>query len=231
MFDTRSYLKEEMDNYPTNGVMLNDSLSKLSLINKYLGNTSITLKAVIEILERKPKEIVHIVDLGCGAGDNLRAIGDWCFENGREIKLTGIDGNEHILNYAKAKKSKVKINYKYENILDTRFELEMCDIVISSHFIYRFTDAELIDFISRSSDKVRSTIIFSELQRHVVPYVAFSIFGRLFSLNAMVLQDGLKAIKNSFRKRELRDILKQVDVSSYNIKWKWAFRYLIIIKC
>ena len=230
MFDTRSYLKEEMDNYPTHGVMLNNSLSKLSLINKYLGNTSITLKAVIEILERKPKEIFHIVDLGCGAGDNLRAIGNWCIKKGRKIKLTGIDGNKNILSYAMSQNDKVKINYKHVNILDTQFELERCDIVISSHFIYRFTDAELIRFISRSSDKVRSAIIFSELQRHVVPYAAFSIFGRLFSLNTMVLQDGLKAIKNSFQKRELRDILKQVDVSSFNIKWKWAFRYLIIIK-
>ncbi len=230
MFGTRSYLKEEMDNFDTKGSILHDSLRKLSLINRLLGNTTITLNAVKEIVRTNPEKIFHIIDLGCGAGDNLRAIGDWCFENDRKVKLTGIDGNDHILDFAKSQQNKTHITYKQSNILDTQFELETCDILISSHFIYRFTDDELVHFVNNSIKNVNEAIIFSELQRHIVSYYIFSFFGRLLSFNSMVLQDGLKAIKNSFQEKELRQILKQIDVSSYKLKWKWAFRYLIIIR-
>ncbi len=219
-----------MDTFAVNGPLLNDSLSKLSSINTILGNTSITLNAVIKVLQKEPEKKFHIVDIGCGAGDNLRAIDRWCSKNSRKIKLTGIDANEHILDYAKSQKSNGGITYKQADILDHKFELETCDILISSHFIYRFKDAELVDFVNKASKKVNNSIIFSELQRHFLPYLMFSIFGRLLFFNTMVLQDGLKAIKNSFQKKELSIILEKLQIKSYRLKWKWAFRYLIIIK-
>jgi len=105
-----------MDDFNTQGAVLNDSLSKLSLINSMLGNTSVTLDAVQKVLKKDPQKIFHIIDLGCGAGDNLRAIAAWCFENNRVVKLTGIDGNDHILSYAKQQKSDAKICCKQADI-------------------------------------------------------------------------------------------------------------------
>ena len=230
MLSSRVYIQEEMDDFNTQGAILNDSLNSLSFINKKLGNTSITLEAVKKILNKDVNTIFHIVDLGCGGGDNLRAISQWCFENNRDVKLTGVDGNSHILEYAKSHESNSDIFYRQANILDAKFEVESCDILISSHFIYRFTDAELVDFIENSAKKVNDSIIFSELKRSVIPYYTFRVFGRLLSFNRMTVQDGLKAIKSSFKKEELKNILKELNVKSYNLKYKWAFRYLIVIK-
>lgn len=230
MLNARVYSQEEMDNFNMQGPILNDSLHSLSLINKLLGNTSTTLTAVKKILMQHPKKVFHIVDLGCGGGDNLRAIAKWCFQNTRRVQLTGIDGNSHILEYAKQQESSLEINYCQADILDVEFEIEPCDILISSHFIYRFADDELVSFIQKSTKKVNSSIIFNELQRNVIPYFTFRIFGRLLFFNNMTIQDGLKAIKSSFKKKELQHILKQLTVKSYELKRKWAFRYLIIIK-
>ena len=177
--------------------ILNDSLNSLSFINKMLGNTSITLKAVKKVLNKDENKVFHIVDLGCGGGDNLRAIADWCSQNNRKVQLTGIDGNSHILDYAKQQGSDIR--YKQANILEAQFEIEPCDILISSHFIYRFTNDELANFIGKSTKKVSTSIIFSELKRTMIPYYLFKVFGRLLSFNSMVVQDGLKAIKSSFK--------------------------------
>jgi len=114
--------------------------------------------------------------------------------------------------------------------LDAKFKLEPCDILISSHFLYRFTDQQLVDFLNRSVGNVSNTIIFSELQRHVIPYFLFKVVGKLLLFNTMVRQDGLKAIKSSFKKNELQNILQRLKVVSYNLEWKWAFRYLITMK-
>ncbi len=230
MFSTRRYIKEEMDNFETQGAELHDSLNKLSFINTFLGNTSITLNAVTEVLENEPQKVFHIIDLGCGAGDNLRAIATWCFENNRAVKLTGIDGNNHILSYAEQQNSAKQIMYKQDDVLGTDFELESCDILISSHFIYRFTDQELVNFINRSKIKVEKAIIFSELQRHIIPYGLFKLMSGVLFFNKMMKQDGLNAIKSSFKKNELQHILQRLNVTSYQLEWKWAFRYLVTIK-
>ena len=225
----RYYIQEEMDNFGSQTIILDESLRSLSRINMGLGNTSITLEAIKKVLNNSSNTTFSVVDLGCGGGDNLRAIGAWCVKNNISVKLTGIDGNHHILEYAKQQKSVIDITYKQYDILDTQFEMEPCDIVISSHFIYRFTDDALVDFMNRVSKEVGTAIIFSELQRSRIPYVVFKVFAKLCSLNKMVTEDGLKAIKSSFKKKELEHILEQLDVKSYDLKWKWAFRYLAVI--
>jgi len=229
MLGSRVYIQEEMDDFDKKGEILNTSLNNLSFINKLLGNTIITLEAVKKILRNDAHKIYHIVDLGCGGGDNLRAIEKWCSENNRAVQLTGIDGNDHILDFAKQQDNN-SFNYKQADILDAEFEIEPCDILISSHFVYRFTDIELVDFINKSSIKVRCAILFSELQRSVIPYYVFKFFGKLMPFNSMTVGDGLKAIRSSFKRKELRNILEQVQVKSFHLKWKWAFRYLVVIK-
>jgi 2-polyprenyl-3-methyl-5-hydroxy-6-metoxy-1,4-benzoquinol methylase len=222
------YIKEKMDDFNMQGAILNDSLNSLSSINKLFGNTPITLKAVKKVLNTDVKRVFHIIDLGCGGGDNLRAIADWCLENNREVQLTGIDGNSHIIEYAKQQVSNIR--YIQANILDAEFEIEPCDILISSHFIYRFTDNELAIFTAKSAKKVSTAIIFSELQRSTISYYLFNVVSRLMPFNKMVINDGSNAIKNSFKKEELRCVFDKIKISSYTIKWKWAFRYLITIE-
>jgi len=234
MLSSRVYIEEKMDNFNPEilgeRAILDDSLNNLSFINKFLGNTSVTLEAVKKILNKDVDKIFNIVDLGCGGGDNLRAIAQWCFDNNRAVKLTGIDGNPHILMYAEQQESNLNIKYKQVDVLDAQFEMEPCDILISSHFIYRFTDDELVNFINKAAKKVSNAIIFSELQRNIIPYYAFRIFGRLITFNDMTVQDGQKAITSSFKKEELLNVLKQLNVKSYQLKWKWVFRYLVIIR-
>ncbi len=229
MPEPRVYIQEEMDNFGSQNIILDESLHSLSRINTGLGNTSITLEAIKKVLRNNSNTTFSIVDLGCGGGDNLRAIAAWCFKNDKTVKLMGIDGNCHILEYAKKQRSVIDITYKHGNILDAQFEMVPCDIVISSHFIYRFTDDGLVDFMNSLLKKVSTAIILSELQRSTIPYVAFKIIAKLYSLNTMVTEDGLKAIKSSFKKKELKQVLEQLDVKSYDLRWKWAFRYLVVI--
>ena len=229
MLSKRSSEKEQMDNFEWSGTELDKTLNGLSTINKYLGNTSATFKALkSEIL--KINKSLKIVDLGCGGGDNLRAIADWCLVNNHPIELVGIDGNPHILENAKKKSTQDhRITYIQADILDAAFVLPKCDILISSHFVYHFSDSELVGFLNRSQSRVASKIIFSELQRNYIPYALFKLAGVFLPFSDHVKQDGLIAIKRAFTKAELIFILRKTNFIEYEIKRKWAFRFLIAI--
>ncbi len=229
MLAKRSSEKEQMDNFELSGEALNRTLSGLSRINKYLGNTSATIHAVKkEIL--KANKTLKIIDLGCGGGDNLRAIATWCEANKRSVELDGIDGNKHILEYAQLQSnSSFTIQYLQADILADEFTLPECDLLISSHFMYHFSDEEIVIFLKKSKNSISNKIIFSELQRNSFAYYLFKVGSIFLPFSKIVKQDGLAAIRRSFTKKELIAILDRAEFSEYSIKWKWAFRFLVVV--
>jgi 2-polyprenyl-3-methyl-5-hydroxy-6-metoxy-1,4-benzoquinol methylase len=229
MLSKRSSEKENMDNFELSGNDLIKTLIGLTSINKTLGNTASTLKAVKKELLKINKP-VKIVDLGCGGGDNMRAIENWCHKNNRAIELLGIDANPQIIEYAQQQNnSNSNINYLIADVLVDDFKLPTFDILISSHFMYHFSDNEMVEFLKKSKPNVSSTFIFSELQRNSFAYLLFKIGSIFLPFSKIVKQDGLLAIRRAFTKKELIDILERAQFTDYKISWKWAFRFLIVI--
>lgn len=229
MLKKRIFEKEQLDNLNLKGDKLTNTLDGLSLINKFLGNTNGTFKAVKkEIL--KSDIPLKIIDLGCGGGDNLRKIAIWCFDKNIEIELIGIDGNQNILDYAQTKSPpNCKITYIQDNILVDSFDLPNCDILISSHFIYHFDDEKLVNFLNKNKHSIKNSIFFSELERSSLSYILFKVFNVFLPFSKMVKEDGLQAIRRAFKKEEITSILSKCSIKSYLIKRIWAFRFLIKI--
>ena len=230
MLEFRSTEKEQLDNLDLGGETLHKSLDGLSLINRFLGNTNATFATVKPVILSSTVPL-KIIDLGCGGGDNLRAIAKWCNANNHKVQLIGIDGNQYIVDYAQSKNtSGIQIEYQQADILSPHFELPNCDILMSSHFVYHFSDGELTQFLIKASKKVKHKIIFSELQRSPLAYSLFALGSFFMPFNALVKQDGKRAIERAFTRSELELILKHSTLTSYSIQWKWAFRYLVEIE-
>ncbi len=225
----RSTDQEELDNLDLSGNPLHRTLDGLSIINRFLGNTNATLRKVKPIITKSGRPL-KIIDLGCGGGDNLRAIADWCHRNHHTVQLTGIDGNPHILTYAASKnKNAVSIKYLQADILAPSFTLPACDLLISSHFIYHFSDKALSDFLKKNKKNISQKIIFSELRRSKMAYFLFKTGNIFLPFSKMVKSDGLKAIRRSFTKNELKKILQEAAIRDFTIRKKWAFRWEVVI--
>jgi 2-polyprenyl-3-methyl-5-hydroxy-6-metoxy-1,4-benzoquinol methylase len=96
--------------------------------------------------------------------------------------------------------------------------------------MYHFSDDELILFLEKAQTKVSDKIIFSELERNSLAYFLFKVGSIFLPFSKMVKQDGLKAVRRSFKKNELISICKRAGIDTYSVKWKWAFRLLVSIK-
>jgi len=224
---SRRFVEEDMDNFSLQGKELKVTISELSTVNKYLGNTNVILNVLKPLIQHNNKPL-RIVDLGCGGADILRAIANYSAKIGKEVHLTGIDGNSNIIELAKVNTQvSPAINFIASDILHPNFVLPGCDILISTHFMYHFTDQELISFLRKNANSIHHKIIFSELQRSVISYRGFQLLGFILGFSKMILSDGLKAISRSFRKKELLDIFDEARVGKCVIHWKWAFRYLV----
>ena len=226
----RSSKTEIMDDFTLEGVLLRDTLDKLETINRLLGGNSVTISGLKKILKNQSKnKTITIVDLGCGNGDILRDVAQFGRKNNYSFKLTGIDANLAAIEYAKElSKDYSELNFKKIDVFSEDFKEQSFDIVLCTLFLHHFKNEELIPFLKTITEKATIGIVVNDIHRHRLAYYLFKLIG-FFIKNEMVREDGLTSILRAFKKKDLENIAKELNVH-FSIQWKWAFRYLMILK-
>ena len=226
----RSSETEIMDDFTMKGVLFRDTLDKLEIINRLLGGNKVTIKGLKELLKNKSKnKIITIVDLGCGHGDILRDIAKFGRKNNYTFRLIGIDANIAAIDYAKELSCEYsELSFKAIDIFSEDFKKQSYDIVLCTLFLHHFKNNELISFLKMIIERATIGVVVNDLHRHKLAYYLFKLIG-FFVKNKMIREDGLTSILRAFKKKDLENISKQIKVY-FSIQWKWAFRYLWILK-
>ena len=220
---------ELMDDFSIKGEILHNTLDQLAKINKWLGGNSVTLNGLKKILKgtSKNRELT-IVDLGCGNGDMLRKVANYGRMRGYSFKLLGIDANEHTIDYArKLSENYPEIDYLEQDIFSKKFESLNFDIVLATLFFHHFKSNQISMLLNNILKKANLGIVINDLHRHKVAYYLFKLVC-LTIKNKMIKNDGLISILRGFKKKDLEQFSKKLNLKS-TITWKWAFRYQWII--
>lgn len=227
----RSEQTEIMDDFLLEGEELIKALDKIAHINRFLGGNKLTLNGVKQLLTKSDiSKPIIIADIGCGNGEMLRMLADYGSKNNVIFKMIGIDANEFTINYAR------KLSYNYPNIeyycidvFDDYFGSLKYDIVLCTLTLHHFSNEKIINLITTFNNNATTGIVINDLQRSKLAYRLFDKICIVFSLNKMSREDGLISILRGFKKNELEDFSKKLNLKNYTIQWKWAFRYQWII--
>ena len=232
-FSNRSADIEIMDDLNCLGPVLEQTLRELEVINKWLGGNAITIDALDQLLITKPEsESISIADLGCGNGDMLKIISAWGKSRGTSLKLVGIDANPNTIDVAKQNLGATPtVEFKVMNIFDEEFRQQKFDIVIGTLFYHHFSDHQLIEFFSQLKKQVRIGFIINDIHRHWLAYFSIKTLTQAFSKSAMVKYDAPLSVLRAFKKRDLKLIMQASRITNYSIRWKWAFRWQVVVKC
>lgn len=226
----RSAEREKLDDLNLSGKKLEQSLRQLAYINRGLGNTRSILYAIKNLTPKNCPKTLRIIDLGCGGGDILIQIEKQLRKKALPYQLVGIDGNPNSLAFARRQAGKSsQIEFLCQDIMANNFQLNDCDILLSSHFIYHFEEAQLIHFLQKHKKNIHSSILFSELRRNKLAYLLFRTFSRILGFNKIVREDGTLAIRRAYTKSEMEDLLSRSGIHSFQVQNKWLFRMLIYL--
>lgn len=226
----RTDKEEIMDDFSIGGDLLRDTLDKLENINRWLGGNKVTLNGLKTILKNYSKtEEITIIDIGCGHGDILRDIAKFGRKYKYKFKLIGIDANPTAIEYA----NELSVNYpelsfKTEDIFSEDFKNRKVDIIIATLFLHHFKEEELTSFLKQSLKQTNIGIVVNDLHRHRLAYYLFLLLS-IFIKNKMIIEDGLTSVLRGFKRKDLELLSKKINVKP-QISWKWAFRFLWIIK-
>jgi len=223
-FSSRSYKKELLDGENIPAADIRQNMQELNVINTWLGGHAITVEGFRQILQNRKK--ISVCEMGCGGGDNLLAIYKWCLKNKVDVQLTGIDYNKDCIAMASAQLPVAAqlITADYKEVV---FGTHQPDIIFSSLFCHHFTDEELQSMLQWMAGNAGLGFFINDLHRHFLAFYSIKILTRLFSKSYLVKNDAPLSVERGFVRREWVSLLKLSGISSFRVKWKWAFRWLI----
>jgi SAM-dependent methyltransferase len=229
-FKQRSYQKELLDRDDIPFEEIKPNMYELDVINSYLGGHNITIAGLKRMLAaRKTNAPIKIVEIGCGGGDNLRAIKKWCSKNGINGQLTGVDINPQCISYARSREANKGIEFIFSDYKAVPFQ-QKPDIIFSSLFCHHFTDEELIFMLKWMKEKVTVGFFINDLHRHPLAYHSIKILTKIFSKSRLVKNDAPLSVQRGFTKEEWTHLLTKAGITNFSCRWKWAFRWLVTYK-
>ncbi len=217
-----------MDDLNCQGEMLKQTLHELKVINKLLGGNHVTTGALQKLLTKNTP--YHIADMGCGGGDMAVVMANWANKNSFNIKITGIDANPNIIDYAQRNtQAYSNIDYLVANVFDPTLKEHQFDIVTCTLFTHHFTDDELVNMLQNFQLIAGKAIIINDLHRHPLAWHSIKWLTRFFSKSPMVQNDAPLSVARSFKRADWEKILSLAGIAKYSLRWFWAFRWQLII--
>ncbi len=227
----RSTQPELMDDFREGLQSLRRVFDDINRVNTVLGGSNITVNAVAELVRINPKESYTIVDMGCGDGNMLREIAKYCRKKGIKVRLIGIDLNADALQLAREFGSDDdEIEFHHRDILKLEASDFNCDIVINTLTMHHFEDTDLVTFLKKFNQLASLGVVINDLHRSRWAYYLFKLFSLIFIKTETAKIDGLISISKGFVKSDLIQYSRSLPNINHTIQWKWAFRYVWIMK-
>ena len=230
-FKTRNTETEWMDLPDTKKEELEQVLIDINRVNRLLNGYRCTLSAVNELIRDHPQRSYTILDMGCADGVMLREIVRYCRKSQTAIQCIGLDLNEDSLQIARANsRDYPEIRYVRQDIMSTEDADLQCDILTCTLTMHHFDNEQIPIFLKRFTELSRIGIVINDLQRSRSAYYLFKVFSTIFIRTKMARHDGGISIKSGFTKAELFAFSKAIPRAKHRIRWKWAFRYVWVIR-
>jgi 2-polyprenyl-3-methyl-5-hydroxy-6-metoxy-1,4-benzoquinol methylase len=215
----------DQDDIPAEDLFQN--YRELNTINKWLGGYRITLHG-LSTLVSKNNRTYSILDVGCGGGDMLNEISKWGKRKGLRLKLTGVDLSESAIRYSRGNFQQA--DWIQQNVFDHLRSGVQYDVITSTLFMHHFTGDKIAELLRLMLRSATIGILINDLQRHPLAYHSIRWLTYFFSKSYLVKHDAPMSVLRGFKKEEWLAIFEGAGISSFEIQWQWAFRYLISIK-
>ena len=228
LFQQRSYRKELLDRKDIPFDDIKRNMQELDFINRNLGGHDITLDGIVALIKKQMhfNSRLNIVEIGCGGGDNLRAIRNWAEKIHLPVQLKGVDINPECISYAKQQKRNRGIEFEVSDYKNVGFE-EKPDIVFCSLFCHHFMEDELVFMLQWMHKNSQVGFFINDLHRHWLAYYSIKVLTALFSRSYLVKNDAPLSVRRGFKKEDWYTLFNKAAISNFNCKWRWAFRWLI----
>jgi SAM-dependent methyltransferase len=207
-------LVEHGDRPDADPAVVRDTLLTLASLNGGVLRTHALLASLLRPL-LEPAGRLRILDLGCGAGDCVRALARAGARAGCTVEAVGVDRSPEAVGLARTLSEPGDgTTYLLGDALGPEADPSGFDVVVSSSFLHHLPDDRAVADLFRRSARARRGFAHLDLARSGVAHALFRALGRPFCRRRETFEDGLVSILRSFAPDELRALLGRAGVAA-----------------
>ena len=227
----RSLDKEMMDLPGNTDSLLEEDLTNLRTINRYLGAYRGLLGCLDRLAQSERTSTLSLLDVGTGCGDIPVAVVRWARQKGISVRAVGLEPNPVTARLAKTQtKDFPEISIVMGDAFFPPFSHSSFDFVFTSQVLHHFSEQEIIVLLRTWSKFARRGILVSDLVRHPLAYFGIRLLTRLFTRNPMTRMDGPLSVRRAFTMREWRDLFNQATVGPFQLRHLFPFRVFALFE-
>lgn len=221
----RSNTRELLDEDGIPFADIRKNMEELEQINTWLGGHAITISGFKYLLGARKK--IHICEIGCGGGDNLKAIAKWCKKHNIEVALTGIDIKDTCIEYAAINLKGYEANLVISDYRTAELPNQP-DIIFSSLFCHHFTDEQIVEIMHWKHKHAKVGFFINDLHRNAIAYHSIKLITKIFSSSYLIQHDAPISVTRGFSGDDWKRIIATAGFNTNAlVTWKWAFRWLV----
>lgn len=230
MLEKRSGQLELMDDFSMSAEELRRNLQELEVINNWLGGHKVVLDALDQLVDKYKPQRLRIADIGCGGGDTLINIARWARKRGIAVALTGVDANAFMVQYARSRCAAYpEIVLAQHDVFAEDFAQQQYEVTVCSLFCHHFSDAQLVQMFRKLHRQSVLGVVVNDLHRHWLAYYSIKYITAAFSGSRLVKHDAPLSVWRAFRRPELERLVQQAGITTYKLRWMWAFRWQLLL--
>jgi 2-polyprenyl-3-methyl-5-hydroxy-6-metoxy-1,4-benzoquinol methylase len=227
-FRRRSDARELMDADDAPEEELRATFRELAVINKRLGGHAATLGALNALTPPGTRRL-RILDVGCGDGEAASVILGWAQARGITAEVHGIDLSGASVRLA-AQRRHPELTFSQDDLF-TLGAGHTYDIVHAGLMLHHCPGDLATRALQAMHQRARLGVAVNDLHRHPLAYHSIQQLTILLSNNRLIRHDAPLSVLRGFSRHELEDLCRRAHLPAPDIRWRWAFRWQMVVRC
>jgi ubiquinone/menaquinone biosynthesis C-methylase UbiE len=202
------------------------SLDDLARINRLLGGTRLTLRAVGRLLAGRPGGPLTLLDAGSGGGDMAAVLAAWARGRGYEPHVIALDASEEITALA-ARRVGDDVELRVGDMRALDLADDAVDVATCSLVIHHLEPPEAVRALRELGRVARVGVVVNDLVRTRLGLVGAYTVIRLLTRNAITRHDAVLSVRRAYTRRELLKLVDEAGLRALHVRGALGYRVAI----
>jgi ubiquinone/menaquinone biosynthesis C-methylase UbiE len=217
---------------PLDRATLAGNLRDLARVNRWLGGSRLSWRAVLFVLRRHgPDDDLRVLDIGTGAGDIPRYLRRATAYRYPGIRITATDVRPDIVAIAERNARYPSFDVRLARTDRIDEPDSSCDIVHASLVLHHLEPPEAVKLLREMARVAREAVIVNDLDRARPWLLGAQILSRLATRNRYTRHDAPLSVRRAYRPDELAALAKRAGLREGARLWtRPRYRYALVFE-
>jgi ubiquinone/menaquinone biosynthesis C-methylase UbiE len=202
------------------------SLDDLARINRLLGGTRLTERALDRLLGGRERGPLTLLDAGSGGGDMATALAAWARRQGFEPRVIAVDASEAITALA-AERVGGDVEPRIGDMRALDLGDDSVDVATCSLVIHHLEPPEAVRALRELRRVARIGVVVNDLVRTRLGLVGAHTVIRVLTRNAITRHDAVLSVRRAYTRRELLALVHEAGLRPVHVRGWLGYRVAI----